>query len=81
MRESRSFGPSPDGSRHPGARHSREPGIHNHRIEFGEDSGLPASPHNRRLWLWILRCAIAHHSSRSARPGMTKLHPGYAVQP
>jgi len=73
MRESRFFGPSPDGSRHPGARHSREPWIHNHRIEFGEDSGLPVSPHNRRLWLWI-------PGSRSARPGMTKLHPGYVVR-
>jgi hypothetical protein len=24
-----------------------------------------------RSWLWILRCAIAHRSSRCARPGMT----------
>ena len=70
----------PAGVCHPGARHSREPGIHNHRTEFDEDSELTVSPHNRRLWLWILRCAIAHHSPRSARSGMTGLHPGSAVR-
>src|SRR5438445_6967917 len=28
-----------------------------------------------RSWLWILRCAIAHRSSRCARPGMTRKSP------
>ncbi|WP_283809443.1 hypothetical protein ACE102_01540 [Bradyrhizobium sp. vgs-9] len=32
------------------------------------------SPRNRRLWLWI-------PGSRSARPGMTGLYPGYWLYP
>src|SRR5438067_918306 len=32
----------------------------------------PRNPYSRS-WLWILRCAIAHHSSRFTRPGMTSI--------
>ncbi|BAL06212.1 hypothetical protein ABIF44_005315 [Bradyrhizobium japonicum] len=70
----RSCNRSLDGVCHTGARHGREPGIHNHRIEFDEDSRLLVSPRNRRLWLWI-------PGSRSARPGMTGLYPGYWLYP
>src|SRR5438445_9092287 len=36
---------------------------------FARKSGT----HNPEWWLWILRCAIAHHSSPFRRPGMTGL--------
>src|SRR5437899_808034 len=53
------------------------PGQARYRPKLSFRDGAQAPDPESRSWLaqdnlWILRCATAHHSSRFARPGMTR---------